>query len=131
MNAEEQVNYVERRRAKRIQAPAGTTAILKDTLNSIDAVHVLNIGVGGMLICGNSVSEEFDIDSFIDEVIIDVPSTGVSSECRVCLVVNNARVVRSSLDKASQTMCYAISFLHENTYVIEKLEKLVNSIESA
>lgn len=107
----------------------GTTVLFKNRNCLMDVGYVLDISLAGMSISTNQLNEEYPINSFIKEIIIDVPAGGAGADGRTCLIINNAKVVRSSSDEASKTLYYGISFLHENDYVKKRIERLVESID--
>lgn len=128
MANKETVLFSENRRAKRIPAPVGTTAILRNTGSSLDMLYVRDISVIGMLVCDYNSTEIYPINSSIDNIFIDIPPSELSSNKRICLLIDKGRIVRSFFDHASSALCHGIELTYENSYVKGKIESLVNNI---
>ena len=117
----------EKRRTKRINVPIGSTALFLNSAGSMDTSNVQDISAIGILLCDyDSLSEKHPIDSSIHNVFVDIPSSELNSGCKINFLIDEGKVVRSFYDQASKSFCYGIEFNHENSYVKDKIECLVN-----
>jgi len=118
----------EKRRAKRIIVPTGSTALFLNGAGSMEKSNVQDISAIGMLLCEYSGSaKKHPADSLIYNIYVDIPSSESNSGSRINLLVDGGKVVRSFFDQASETVCYGIEFNYESSYVKEKIERLVNN----
>lgn len=123
-------NYIsEKRRAKRIPVPVGTTALIRNSTGYIDTVHVRDISLAGLLISGDFSGERYPINKPIIDIILNVPSYELRANGRISLLINRGQVVRTFFDQVSKTLCCGIELIIESSYVKENLEALVNKIQ--
>ena len=118
----------EKRRAKRVPVPFGTTALFLSSGGSLDTTCVRDISVLGMLLCAYSSVEKHPINSSIYNIFIDIPPSELSPGNRICFVIDRGKVVRSFFDQTSGTFSYGIELTYESSYVKKKIEILVNNI---
>ena len=116
----------EKRRAKRIPAPVGTTALMKNSVGSLDTVCVRDISVAGLLVYGYISAERCPVNTSMNGIFIDIPPCELTANSRISLLINSGKVVRYFFDQVSKTLCYGIELTDFNSYVKEKLEGLVN-----
>ena len=121
--------FTEKRRAKRIIAPSGTTALFLSSTGSLDTVCVGDISVNGMLLCGYNSEEKYPANSLIYNIYVDIPPCKSSAGKRTCILIDRGKVVRSLYDQASKTFCYGIELMYKSSYtknIIEGLVKMSN-----
>ena len=119
----------EKRRAKRIPAPVGTTALIKNSAGSLDTVYVRDISVAGLLVYGYISGERYPVSTLINGFLIDIPPCELTANSRVYLLVNGGKVVRAFFDQVSKTFCYGIELINQSSYAKERLESLVSKIQ--
>ncbi len=116
----------EKRRAKRIPAPVGTTVFLRNSSGSLAKIGVKDISAVGLLVSGYDLIERYPINTSINNIIINIPQCKLSANSRTCLLIESGKVVRSFIDRVSGTVCYGIEFVNDSYYTKKKLESLVN-----
>ncbi len=125
-------SFVEKRCTDRIAVPKGTTALFRNSKNHRNAVYVRDISEVGMLIYDNSPENRYHVDSFINDIFVNIPNKAGSGGLIVgskvvCLFVNQAKVVRYCPDHTTYTTCYGVSFLGANKYIKEKISNIINN----
>ena len=120
-------SFLEKRRAKRIAAPDGTTVLLRWDNGPLGPIDLMDISVAGMLICNYNNEKMYPVNSLINDIIIDIPPCELSNNSKIWLLINYGKVVRSFVDEVSKTSYYGIELIDENPYVKEKIASLVNN----
>ncbi|MEN8135514.1 MAG: PilZ domain-containing protein [Thermodesulfobacteriota bacterium] len=118
----------EKRLYKRILAPIGTTALIKNSSGYMDTLYVKDISVVGILANGFISTEKYPINTLIDGILLNVPPCELSAYRRISLIINEGKVIHSLIDKVSKTVCYGIEFTNDSSYVKEILAGLANKI---
>ncbi len=126
MASKDTTSILEKRSAKRIPAPVGTTALLTNNFDTLDTVCVRDISAVGLLIDGYSSEEEYPVNTPINGIFIIIPPCELSDNTSICLFINNGKVVHSFFDQVSSTRCYGIELTNKSAAVKEKLKGLIN-----
>ena len=127
MASKDNVPYSEKRRAKRIFVPLGSTALFLNSFGSLEKIYVRDISVIGMLLCDYySSAKKYSLDSTIYNIYVDIPPSESNAGSETRFLVDRGKIVRSSIDQGSETLCYGIELLYESSYVKDKIEWLVN-----
>ena len=117
----------EKRRAKRILAPVGTMALIKDGTGSMYRAGVRDISVVGILIYGYTSGGVYPVNTLIKNIFIDIPPCKLWNTMKVCLLIDTGKVVRSFFDQISKTFCYGIELENDSSYMKGKLENLIHN----
>ncbi|MEN8133961.1 MAG: PilZ domain-containing protein [Thermodesulfobacteriota bacterium] len=120
--------FSEKRRAKRISAPVGTTALLRNCGNPQDKIYVRDISLNGMLVYDYNSSETYPVNSSISNIFVDIPACELSANRRICLLIDRGKVVRSFYDQAAEAVCYGIELTYVDSYVKKMIGGLQNNI---
>ena len=126
MATKETKQISEKRRFKRIPAPVGTTALFKNIDGSLEKLHVRDISVIGMLVCGYNSAKRYPINSTINDILIDIPPDELNAGSRISLLIDNCKIVRSFFEQDSKILCHGIELTYKSSYLKEKIESLVN-----
>ena len=118
-------SFSEKRQAERATAPAGSTALLRNALGSLDGAYISDISESGLLVRDYPNKGNLPVDSSINDIFVYIPPYDQSDDCAISLLLHNCKIVRSYFDQTSQSTCYGIEFLHKSNYVTEKIESLV------
>ena len=127
MSNEDTGSFLEKRRAKRIAAPEGTTVLLRWDNGPLEPTRVEDISVSGMLICHFNDERIHPVESLINDIIIDIPPCELNNNSKIWLLINYGKVVRSFVDQVSRASYYGIELMDDNPYVKEKIASLVNN----
>ena len=127
MDSKDSVPLTEKRRFKRIPAPVGTTALLRNSGTGRDKIYVQDISMIGMLVCDHNSEELYSINSSINNILVDIPPCKISDNKRILLLIDNGKIVRSFFDQASKAFCYGIELTYESSYVKGKIENIVKN----
>ena len=119
---------IEKRRFKRISAPAGTTVLFKNINGYYEKLLVRDISLTGLLVCDYNSAKRYPKNSTINDILIDIPPSELSAGKRISLLVDNCKVVRSFFDQDSKILCHGIKFMNMSSYLKEEIEDLVNTI---
>ena len=115
------LSYQEKRRARRAVTPTGATAILK-----IDEVLELNlvrdISCLGMLTCHFYTGNQYEIDSLVSDIIINIPPAELNSGKKHHFSIEKGKIVRSFFDTNSHNYFYGIEFIDESPYLMEMID---------
>jgi hypothetical protein len=117
----------EKRSAKRIPAPVGTTALVTNSFQSLDTVSVRDMSAVGLLIDGRSSEEKYPVNTLINGIFLTIPPCELNANSSTCLFINKGKVVRSFFDQVSSTVWYGIELTNKSSHVKEMLEGLVNN----
>ena len=95
----------EKRRAKRIPAPVGTTVFLRNSSGSLAQIGVKDISIVGLIVSGYDSIERYPINTSINNIVINIPQCELRANSRTCLLIERGKVVRSFIDRISGTVC--------------------------
>ena len=133
-NPPQKIFFLQRRRYKRVAAPAGTKAIFRGPEQEVDCAHIQNISEGGMLIGKNSGIEKYPIGTIINEILIAIPSKtkkGLKNVSRKIIpVISKGKIVRSLLNQERSISSYGLSFLLERENSRKEIRDLVTYLEN-
>lgn len=127
MSDKDTISFSEKRRAKRIPVPDGTTALLRWNNGPLEPILVRDISMFGMLVCSCNNEKIHPVNSAINDIIIDIPPCELNAYSKIWLLINDGNIVRSFVDNVTETVYYGIELINENPYVKEKIEGLVNN----
>ena len=121
------LSYQEKRGARRAVTPTGTTVMLK-IAEVLEMNLVRDISSSGMLTCNFYKGEQYEIDSLLSDIIINIlpaePNTGKKHH----FTIDKGRIVRLVFDKNSQNYFYGIEFIYDNPYIREKIDSYVDEV---
>ena len=127
MANEDSRQIAENRRAKRILAPGGTSALFMSSGGSIERARVRDISVIGLLLCDYRTTEKYLLNTPIYNIFVNIPRSELSTGSEICFLIDKGKIVRSFFDQSSGTVCYGIELSYESSYVKDQIEHLVKN----
>ena len=117
----------EKRRAKRILAPVGSSALFLSSGGSMERVKVRDISVIGLLLCDNRTTGKYPLNTSIYNIFVKIPRSELSAGSEICFLVDKGKIVRSFFDQSTGTVCYGIELGYDSSYVKDQIENLVKN----
>ena len=125
MTMDEQDPFSERRRAKRVNVPEGTTSVISVENKSPDLIPVKDISLAGILFCWEDQRREDPLGSELNGVYISLPANRLDSESGKFIWIEKAKIVRSFVKESTQNVCLGIEFIDLDNYGVEQISDLV------
>ena len=125
-----------KRQYHRVSVPAGTKVLFRYGGSLHGNFLVKNLSASGMLICTDSIAEEFADNDDISDIALALPQGQFfeqvegEGEAVILPVVNKGRIVRSFGDQGSDLIYHGISFRGDST-VMAELDDLMSKTKKS
>ena len=128
MPNQEKIIYSEKRRARRVLTPKGSSTLIKKESGALDVYQLEDLSTIGMLFSDKRKRETYSTGLLFDDVYINVQLGDSGTGDAFFIFLGQSKIVRSFFDEDSQTIFYGMEFLDRSTYVKDRVRTLINQI---
>ena len=128
MPNQEKIIYSEKRRARRVLTPKGSSTLIKKESGALDVYQLDDLSTIGMLFSDKRKRETYSTGLLFDDVYINVQLGDSGTGDAFFIFLGQSKIVRSFFDEDSQTIFYGMEFLDRSTYVKDRVSTLINQI---
>ena len=128
MPNQEKIIYSEKRRARRVLTPKGSSTLIKKESGALDVYQLDDLSTIGMLFSDKRKRETYSTGLLFDDVYINVKLGDSGTGDAFFIFLGQSKIVRSFFDEDSQTIFYGMEFLDRSTYVKDRVSTLINQI---